>query len=142
MREDEIELLCSRSTGPLIPNRRQNLVFGFSTKPIPLSIFDGWDPDEETLAIDISWAPRVLAFPSHTYAMARYFRRHLGIEAPEAYFVQPQTGDLISHEGTEVPVFDVPYHQRFVDNGLWEVLLEDGGAPLLVHYDAGAWKAA
>ena len=140
--EEDIELLCSRSTGPMIPNRRQNLVFAYNTKPVHLSVFDDWKPDEETLAIEVSWKPRVLAFPSHTYAMALYFQRLHGIEAPEAYFIQPQTGDAVLHGRGAPTVFNVPYQQRYLDEGIWEVLFEEGGMPVKVRHDTGVWKVA
>lgn len=142
VREEDIELLCSRATGPLIAERRQNLVFGYTTRPVPISLFDGWEPDEETLAIDISWEPKVLAFPSHTYAMALYFRRHLSIEAPKAYFIQPHVGDPVFHGRGAPSVFDVPYIQRHLDDGIWEVLFEEGGMPVKIRHHEGGWKAA
>jgi len=142
VREEDIELLCSRATGPLIAERRQNLVFGYSTRTVPISLFDGWEPDEETLAIDISWEPKVLAFPSHTYAMALYFRRHLGIEAPEAYFVHPHVGDPVFHGRGAPSVFDVPYIQRHLDEGIWEVLFEEDGMPVRIRHHEGGWKVA
>lgn len=140
--EDDIELLCSRSTGPFIAERRQNLVFGVNPQPVPLKLFDNWQPDDETLAIDISWAPRVLAFPSHTYAMAKYFQRYQGIQVPQSYLQQPRTGERIDRNGLMTTVFNVPYVQPDVDRGVWHVEFEDRGIPIPVRHTDGKWIAA
>jgi len=138
--EDDIQLLCSRSTGPMIPEQRQNLVFGVARNPVPLSIFDGWEPDEETLSIEISWKPRVLAFPSHTYAMARYFQEYHGVKAPESYIMQPRTGDRIEKGKETQTVFNVPYLQPSLDKDIWHVELEDKNGPVLVRHNGNRWE--
>lgn len=138
--EDEIELLCSRASGPFIPGRRQNLVFGVNPNPIPLSIFEGWEPDEETLAIHISWKPEILAFPSHTYALAKYFKRYQGVDAPEYYTRQPRTGDIVVTKDGEKAVFNVPYVQPMLDAGTWCVQFDDRGEGHPVEWHDG-WIA-
>lgn len=142
VREDEIELLCSRSTGPFIPGRRQNLVFGVNPNPIPLSMLDAFVPDAETLAIEISWGPRVLAFPSHTYALAKYFQRYHGVTPPQAHLLQPRTGDIIKMDGLRLPIFNIPYVQPQVDEGRWLVEIEQGQNPVAVLPEDGGWIAA
>lgn len=126
--EDRLELLCSRSTGPFVPGRRQNLVFSVNPVPIHISAYDGFVPDAETSAIEFSWAPRVLSFPSHTYALARYFQRYHGMEVPEAYIHQPRTGTIVN----ERPIFNIPYHQPLLDEGAWHVEMEEGVEPIAV----------
>lgn len=140
--EDDMISLCSRSTGPFIVGRRQNLVFSVNPNPIHVSVFDAFVGDAETTAIDFSWAPKVLAFPSHTYALARYFRDHQGMQVPEAYIKQPRTGDVIETDDGPVIVFETHYAQPFLDDGVWCVLTEDRGIPLAVVRDGQRWKTA
>jgi hypothetical protein len=137
--EEDMIPLCSRATGPLIVGRRQNLVFSVNPNPIHVSVFDAFVPDAETSAIEFSWGPRVLAFPSHTYALARYFRDHQGMTVPEAYMKQPRTGDMIVSADRRLPVFETPYAQPLLDDGVWMVQTEDGGDPLPVVLDNGIW---
>jgi hypothetical protein len=134
--EDDIQILCSRATGPILPERRQNLVFSVNPNPVHVSAYDGFVPDAETTAIEVSWEPRVLAFPSHTYALAKYFKVYQGVDAPEAYMRQPRTGDIVFIEGAATTIFNIPYGQDLVDQGLWNVEIEDGGTPIPVRpYD-------
>lgn len=137
--EDDMRLLCTRATGPLIVGRRQNLVFSFNPNPIHVDVFAPFMADDETQAIDFTWGPRVLAFPSHTYACARFFREHLGMEVPEAHIRQPRTGDMVDTGSAIVPIFETPYVQPYLDDGVWCVLLEDRGAPIPVVRDGQVW---
>lgn len=139
--EDEIELLCSRSTGPFMPERRQNLVFSVNATPIDVALLDAFVPDAETAAIDVSWEPRVLAFPSHTYALARYFQVYQNMDVPEAYIRQPRTGDEVATAQGLRAVFETPYDQPLLDDGVWQVLLDDGGDPVAVVHSEGRWMA-
>ena len=140
---DEAELLCTQSTGPFIPGRRQNLVFSLSPAIVDVSAFDDWKPDAETMAMDFSWEPRVLAFPSHTRALSIYFQRHQAIEPPAHYVSQPRTGNTVHLATGGRTVFEVPYAQPTLDDGVWQVLLVDAGtAPVGVVLRDGAWRVA
>jgi hypothetical protein len=130
--EEDLVPLCSRATGPLIVGRRQNLVFSVNPVPLNVSLFDAFVGDAETTAIDFSWGPRVLAFPSHTYALARYFRDQQGMTVPEAHLVQPRTGDTIFTSDGPRTIFETHYDQPVLDQGIWCVLLEDRGTPVQV----------
>lgn len=136
--EDDIQILCSRATGPILPERRQNLVFSVNPNPVHISAYDRFVPDAETTAIEFSWGPRLLAFPSHTYALAKYFKVYQGITAPEAYMKQPRTGDVVFIDGVATTIFNIPYDQGLVDQGLWNVEVEDGGSPIAVRPYDGA----
>jgi len=137
--DDDAEIIHSQSTGPFIAERRQNLVFSVSPTVVPISAFDGFEPDAETLAMHYSWSPEVLAFPSHTAALARYFRRYHHMQVPEHFVRQPRTGQVI---GDMPPVFEVPYAQPLLANGIWSVTLEDGGEPVGVEFTDGRWRRA
>jgi len=139
--DDDVELLMTQSTGPFIATRRQNLVFSLSPVILPLSHFDDWEPNEETMAMHYSWGPEVLAFPSHTRALAKYFQRHHGIVPPVQYMKQPKTGHPVMVDGTLRPVFEVPYAQPLLDDGTWLVSLEDGGVPVAVSLERKFWQA-
>ena len=118
--------LCTRATGPILPGRRQNLVFTVNEKALPVEIFDGFEANEETLRIEFSWEPQRLAFPSHTYALARYFEVYHG-QAVQHYLDQPAVGD-IAQNGLEVT--NVPYMQPLLDcSKAWVV--ETGAGPSL-----------
>lgn len=138
---DDLELLCSRATGPFIPGRRQNLVFSVNPKPVAISAYDAFIPDAETKAIHVSWKPEVLAFPSHTYALAKYFQRYQNMEVPSSYLVQPRTGDMIDVNGIIAPAFNIPYVQPSVDDGIWHVEMEEHGVPVPVWRVNGRWIA-
>lgn len=137
--EEDMRLLCTRATGPLIVGRRQNLVFSVNPNPIHIDVFAPFMADDETSGIDFTWGPRVLAFPSHTYACARFFRDYLGREVPDAHIRQPRTGDLVDTGNGIVPVFETPYVQPHLEEGVWCVLTEDRGTPLPVIRDGDGW---
>lgn len=139
--EDDLRMLCSRATGPLIVGRRQNLVFSVNPIPLHVSAFDAFVPDAETLGIDFSWGPRKMAFPSHTYALARYFRDHQGMDVPEHHIVQPRTGDAIETPMGTMTVFETPYDQPMFDEGVWHVLTADRGTPMAVRNEDRRWIA-
>lgn len=138
---DTLELLVSRAGGPFTPpGRRQNLVFSVNPEVIDIRIFDGFVPDEETMSIQYSWEPEVLAFNSHTYALAKYFEKYLKIKAPAHFLDQPRTSDMVIIGGTKTAIYDVPYDQPLLkDAGLWTVLLEQNGAPTTVTRQNGSW---
>jgi hypothetical protein len=139
--EETLIPMCSRTTGPIIPGRRQLLSFSVNPAPMHVSVFEPFVGDAETTSIDFSWGPRVLAFPSHTYALARYFRDHQGMDVPDAHIVQPITRDVIETAEGQATVFETHYAQPLLDQGIWSVLLEDGGAPVAVIRDGSAWRA-
>lgn len=138
--EDDLIMLCSRGTGPVIAGRRQMLVFSVNPDPIHVSAFEPFVGDAETLSIDFSWGPRVLAFPSHTYALARYFRDHQGMDVPKEHILQPVTQDVVITEDGPRTVFETHYAQPMLDGGIWNVLLEDGGKPVPVIHDGSDWR--
>lgn len=138
--DDEAEIIHTQCTGPFIPGRRQLLVFSMSQDIVPISIFDGFQPDAETMAMHYSWNPEVLGFPSHTAALARYFQRYHGITPPKHFVHQPRTGDPIGSHGAKV--FEVPYAQPFLNDGIWCVLAEDAGEPFPVRNKDGVWHLA
>lgn len=138
--DDDAEVIHTQATGPFIPERRQSLVFSLSPVIVPISVFDDFEPDAETLEMHYSWRPEVLAFPSHTKALARYFQRFHAMTPPEHYIAQPRTGDPIGSHG--VQIFEVPYHQPLLDDGIWSVVVEDGGDPIAVRLVNGVWKLA
>jgi hypothetical protein len=140
--EEALEILCSRATGPLIVGRRQNLVFSVNPDPMHVSVFAPFMADAETRAIEFSWGPRTMAFPSHTYALAKYFRKYHGMKVPEAHLVQPRTGDVVVTDDGPAVVFETPYAQPRLDDGVWFVLLEDGGTPLAVVRRGKDWIAS
>jgi hypothetical protein len=140
--EEALDLLCSRATGPLIVGRRQNLVFSVNPDPMHVSVFEPFMADAETQAIDFSWGPRTLGFPSHTYALARYFQKYQGMDVPKAHIVQPRTGDVVKTVDGDGAVFETPYAQPMLDDGIWQVLLEDKGEPLAVVSEGKGWTAA
>jgi hypothetical protein len=140
--ENDLRMLCSRSTGPLIVGRRQNLVFSVNPNPIHVSAFEGFVGDVETTAIDFSWGPRVLAFPSHTYALARYFRDHQGMDVPRSHIVQPRTGDVVTTGEGSKTIFETHYDQPLLHKDIWCVLFEDRGVPQPVIHRDGGWLAA
>lgn len=122
--------LCTRSTGPLMPGMRQNLVFIVNENPVHISAFDGFEPNEETLEIHVSWAPQRLAFPSHTYALAQYFETYHGLRE-ERYLIQPRIGALADNGET---ITNVIYHQPLLDcSSVWMVETEIG---------TSTWRAA
>ena len=123
--EDECELLIDRTSGPHRPvGRRQTLVFSVNHTPVHISAYDAFVPDQETTAIDFSWKPRVLAFPTHTLALAIYFQKHQGMNPPSHLIDQPRTDDRLVDGRT---VYDVPYDQPLLHAGIWTVLV---GRPL------------
>lgn len=134
--KSDIVALDTRATGPFIRGRRQILFFGVNLNPVHVSAYDGFVPDHETRAIEFSWQPRLLAFPSHTYMMALYFKLYQGIEAAPHFMHQPETGDIL--EGREI--FDIPYEQPRFDEGVWDVRMEDDGAPIGVVPDGSGWR--
>lgn len=136
--EDDLELLHTQATGPFIPGRRQNLVFSVNPNPIHISAYEDFVPDAETRAIEFSWEPRILAFPSHTCALAKYFRRYHGMDVPEHFIRQPRTGDIVN--GQEI--FNVPYDQPLLDGGIWMVEMQEGAAPTAVTCEGGSWREA
>lgn len=136
-------LMLSRGSGPMEPpGRRQQLTFCRNPEAVHIDIFRDWQPDAETTAIQISWTPRVLAFPTHTEAMAIWFRDQQGMAVPDAYVDQPRTGDGVE-DGPEDACFvlDVPYHQPLLDDGVWMVIVEHGGAPTRIRRRHGMWVA-
>ncbi|MFZ3481612.1 hypothetical protein [Sphingomonas sp. 3-13AW] len=140
VRRSDLDLICSRGSGPMYPpGKRQSLTFSVNPVPVHVNEFKGWVPDAETLSIDISWGPRVLAFPTHTLALAVYFRKYQGVEAPAQYFDQPLTGDLVHVEGAIFPVYNVVYEQPLLDLGYWRVQLEQDGAHVTIARDGEKW---
>lgn len=140
--EDALKLLCSRATGPIIPGRRQLLTFSVNPIPLHVSVFEPFVGDAETRSIDFAWGPRVLAFPSHTYALARYFRDYQGMTVPKAHILQPQTADVVRTDRGPMTVFETHYMQPFLEDGVWSILLEDGGTPMPVIHDGEGWVQA
>ncbi len=145
-RRVNLDMILSRGTGPLYPpGRRQSLTFFVNPIPVHVDEFRDWEPDAETSAIEFSWEPRVLAFPSHTLALAAYFSRYQGIEAPAAYLDQPDVGDVVVEvvhdEDMLHPVYNVVHDQRFLDEGVWLVQLEQQGPHVKVMRDGGRWSA-
>jgi NADH pyrophosphatase NudC (nudix superfamily) len=54
-----------------------NLVFGIVPHmQIPLDVFTGFVPNNETLEITVTDEPIQLAFPTHTEVLERYFNLH------------------------------------------------------------------
>lgn len=141
-REEDVRIFASRSTGPMVAGRRQNLVFSYSLHPLPLAAFDAFVPDAETLAIEVSWAPRPLAFPSHSWAMARFFVEKLGIQAPPHLLRQPRTGDAVRTAAGTATVHDVPYAQPMLELGVWVAILDEGAPPVALDVDGGGWTLA
>lgn len=139
--EEDLELLCTRATGPFIPGRRQNLVFSVNPKPIHISAYDAFRPDAETKAIHISWNPEILAFPSHTYAVAKYFQRYQGVQPPTSYLRQPRTGDDIHMSAEIAKAFNIPYHQPEIENDIWFVDIAGKNEPVPTRYHLGRWEA-
>lgn len=141
-RRVDLDIILSRASGPMEPpGSRQTLLFSVNHVPIHVDEFDDWQPDAETLAIDFSWEPRVLAFPTHTQALALYFLRFHEIEAPAAYMDQPRTGDrLVGLPGIDT-IHDVPYQQDLLDEGFWSVTPAAGRAPVAVRRQHDAWEA-
>lgn len=124
---DTLELLVSRAGGPFTPpGLRQNLVFSVNPNVLHTSVFDRFVPDEETLELHYSWEPEILAFNSHTYAMAKYFERYHGIKAPAHFLDQPRTGDIVLNGNGGLEVYDVPYQQPRLGQGVWMVKIEQG----------------
>ncbi len=119
-----LELFHSRTCGPLRPvGKRQVLAFSVNRNPMRIEQFDGFVPDDETLSIEFSWKPRVLAFPTHTEALALYFQRFQGITPPAYYMDQPHTGDDVLSGNNVFTIYDIPYDQPALDDGLWSVML-------------------
>jgi hypothetical protein len=140
LNEDDVELFMSRSCGPIdIPGFRQNLVFSINHNPMDISAFDDWKPNEETLGIEISWEPRILAFPTHTLALARYFKKYHGVDSPRHYTNQPQTHDWFVDGKIHEQIFDVPYFQPHLHEGIWNIKDKDGNV-LNVREDNGIWR--
>jgi len=140
VRREDLDIVQSRGSGPMYPpGKRQSLTFSVNPVPVHVDEFRNWVPDAETTAIEFSWEPRVLAFPTHTLALAVYFRKYQGVEAPAHYFDQPITGDIAMHEGDAYPVFNVVYEQARLDDGCWTVQLEADGPYVTVRRDGDAW---
>ena len=135
-----IQLHVSRGSGPMEPpGKRQELTFAINHEPLHVDDFEGWEPDAETLAIEFSWGPRVLAFPTHTFALATYFKDHLGMDVPAAYLDQPKTGQEI-HAGADVlDIADVAYPQPRLDKGLWMVETQHKGL-VAVRREGADWR--
>jgi hypothetical protein len=142
VRREDLDIIRSRGSGPMYPpGRRQSLTFSVNPVPVHVDEFKDWVPDAETTAIEFSWEPRVLAFPTHTLALATYFRKYQGIEAPAHYFDQPVTGDNVVHEGVYYPVYNVGYEQLRLDDGCWTVQLEQDGPYVTVRREGDDWAA-
>lgn len=139
--ENDVELFMSRSCGPIdVPGARQNLVFSINHNPVDISVFENWVPNEETIAIEISWEPRILAFPTHTLALARYFEKYQGKKSPRHYTHQPRTHDWFKRNGEFEQIFDVPYLQNLLHEGLWAV--KNMNEEILIIRDNGShWEA-
>lgn len=72
--DPEVRLMFSGGSGPLDqPHKRQWLIFGYAKRPISADAISGFKPDEETLALEIAFEPRELAFPLHTRALSEFF---------------------------------------------------------------------
>lgn len=119
-----VDLLCSQATGPFLPGLRQNLVFSVTRKPMDIENLQKWVPNEETREMIISWAPRVLAFPSHTYALAHYFKKNQGVASPRRYLEQPRVGDKVNTPHGEMEIFNIPYHQPLLNDDIWIIEYE------------------
>jgi hypothetical protein len=142
VQRERLDILQSRGSGPMYPpGRRQSLTFSVNPVPVHVDEFRDWVPDAETTAIEFSWEPRVMAFPTHTLALATYFRKYQGVEAPPQYFDQPITGDAVRHEHGRFPVFNVVYEQPLLDDGLWRVQLEQDGGHVTIARDGDEWVA-
>lgn len=137
----DLVIIRSRGSGPMYPpGKRQSLTFSVNPVPVHVDAFRNWVPDAETTAIEVSWEPRVLAFPTHTLALAEYFRRFQGVEAPAPYFDQPLTGDnAVDDNGVYYPVYNVVYEQPDLDEGLWRVQLEENGRHVRVRRKGDDW---
>ena len=136
----KVELLLSRGSGPLYPpGRRQSLTFSVNPDPIHIDEFKNWEPDAETTALEFSWTPRVLAFPTHTLALAEYFRRYQGVNPPAHYIDQPRTNDLVMRGAKALPIYNVVYEQPLLDNGIWRVQLSQDGPHVDISRIKGKW---
>ena len=140
--EDMLLPLGSRACGPLTPvGKRQILYFSVNPNPLHTSFFDNFEPDAETLRINFSWEPEILAFPTHTWALARYFQLYQQMEVPAQYLKQPRTGEIISINGEQRVIYNVPYAQPQLDCDQWAVELEEGGAPVYLLWCGDHWEA-
>lgn len=140
VRREDLDIIRSRGSGPMYPpGKRQSLTFSVNPVPVHVDAFKDWMPDAETTAIEFSWEPRVLAFPTHTLALAAYFRKYHGIEAPAHYFDQPVTGDIAVYEAIGYPIYNVVYEQARLDEGCWTVQLEQDGPYVTVRRDSDEW---
>ena len=123
---DKCELLMSRLSGPLLPvGKRQSLVFSVNPVPLHIDAFDDFIPDAETSAIDFAWGPKALAFPTHTMALALYFKKYQGMSVPAHYLHQPSISDYVTDENDSYVIYDIPYDQPYLDEGKWTVLIGD-----------------
>lgn len=133
----DVKLLISRACGPMTPvGKRQVLIFGVNQRIEHIDLYKDFVPDHETLAIEFSWSPRVLAFPTHTLALALYFEQYQGVSAPKAHVDQPQTGDVVGNH----QIYDVPYDQPLLDDGIWSVLMSEHEMPIGIVRDGHQWK--
>ena len=107
--------ICTRSTGPMIPGRRQNLVFIANHETLDIKAFEQFEPNAETSAIHIAWESQALCFPSHSYALALWFKMQ-GQPTNEMLLDQPQVGDRV---GMQNHIVNLPYHQPLCERGIW-----------------------
>lgn len=75
--DPEVRLMFSGGSGPIDkPHLRQWLIFGHSKRPIHTDALASFEPDDETLALEVAWEPCELAFPLHTRALAEFFETY------------------------------------------------------------------
>jgi ADP-ribose pyrophosphatase YjhB (NUDIX family) len=75
--DPEVRLMFSGGSGPIDqPHLRQWLIFGYAKRPIHVDALDAFVPDAETLALEVAYEPRELAFDLHTRALAEFFETY------------------------------------------------------------------